>query len=241
MGIENVRRIIEEMKAKPLDMIPELLDGNIPHCWATEEQICTEEERLGIKLPESYKLFLKEYSNGDIYLWGKEPMTSVGMETGICLCRIGNSADVMHYVRPEPYYENSIYIYPLNVEIKLKQLIAFTYSDYYEFSCDHWAFICDRIYPNNDYPVGFVTQSDSKIVCVLKNFETWLEVFWKGNKSRTVEYESVINLLYPDYEERQKLFHNIYNLSIENYRKVYEKIRAKNDSNFRKYGITDGK
>ena len=239
MGIENVRRIIEEMKAKPLDMIPELLDGNIPHCWATDEQIQAEEERLGIKLPESYKLFLKEYSNGDIYLFAAEPLVGVRQGDTKIMCEICIASDGMG--GDKNYYEKNCYILPFDKTVKIKQLVSMTFGDVKAMSNDQWVFICDQDYPDNDYPIGFLSGSLDKIVCVLNNFEKWLEIFWEGNRNRNVDYEAVFYLLYTEYRDRLDLLANIDDLSFEDFKVRYKEIRAKNDANFRKYGITDGK
>lgn len=69
---------------------------------------------------------------------------------------------------------------------------------------------------------------------MLKNFDTWLDVFWQGNHDRTVEYESVIRLLYTDYYDHEELVNELY--KPEDY-KIYKKLREKYDVNFKKYGI----
>ncbi len=101
-------------------------------------------------------------------------------------------------------------------------------------SNNHWAFICDRNYPDNNYPVGYVSDDPEKIICVLESFEKWLEVFWKGNKDRNGEYESVFNLLYPDYEDRCSLRDDLNKPSDYT---LYKAIKERNKENFERYGI----
>ena len=202
MGVENVRRLINEMQAKKIDVESQLIEIATPTNKATDEMIDISEKNLKVVLPESYKTFLKEYANGNIYLFGVEPLVSVGLDVGSCRCTIKNSDMVLH---PIPHPDRDCYIFPENRRVKLGQLIAFTYGDYYEVSNNHWAFICDGEYPDNNYPVGYVSDNPEKIICLLGSFEKWLEVFWLGNKDRHREYESVFNLLYPDYEDRCRL------------------------------------
>ena len=49
-----------------------------PVSSSTEEMILSAEKNCGIIFPESYKTFLKEYGNGDFYLFGAEPLMGVG-------------------------------------------------------------------------------------------------------------------------------------------------------------------
>ena len=230
MDVSRVRRIIAEMKAKEFDFDEKgLEDSAEPKSVATDEQIAKAEKNMGIKYPETYKTFLKEYANGEIVLFGIEPMISQGLEESECYCNERNSARILH---SEP--EKGSYIFPEKRYISPEKMIAFTYYDGDQQSNSHWAFICDKEYSDNDYPVGYITQETENIICVLKNFETWLDVFWQGNKNGRGYYDNVLMLLYPDYEDRMNLIDNL--ISPEDYA-LYEKLRKKYDSTFRKYGI----
>ncbi|MBS7220857.1 MAG: SMI1/KNR4 family protein [Clostridiales bacterium] len=227
MDIERVKGIIAEMKKKKLDVAEEIVDTATPTNVATDDMVYETERNIGIKLPDTYKIFLKEYANGNIYLYGVEPMVSVGLEMKNCLCKMRRQDEFFHS-------NTECYIYPENRFVKTNQLIPFTYGDSYDISNDRWVFICDNEYKDNDYPVGFLAQSTENIVCMLKNFDTWLDVFWQGNHDRTVEYESVIRLLYTDYYDHEELVNELY--KPEDY-KIYKKLREKYDVNFKKYGI----
>ena len=230
MDVSKVRRIISEMKQKDFDFDEKgLEDSAEPKSVATDEQIAKAEKNMGIKYPETYKTFLKEYANGEIVLFGIEPMISQGLEESECYCNERNSARILHI---EP--EKGSYIFPEKRYISPEKMIAFTYYDGYQQSNSHWAFICDKEYPDNDYPVGYVSDNTENVICVLKNFETWLDVFWQGNRNGRGMYSNVIMLLYPEYEDRMELVDDL--ISPEAY-PFYEKLRKKYDCNFKKYGL----
>ena len=84
MDIERVKGIIAEMKKKKLDVAEEIVDTATPTNVATDDMVYETERNIGIKLPDTYKIFLKEYANGNIYLYGVEPMVSVGLEMKNC-------------------------------------------------------------------------------------------------------------------------------------------------------------
>lgn len=230
MDVSKIRRIISEMKQKEFDFDEKgLEDSAEPKSVATDEQIAKAEKNMGIKYPETYKTFLKEYSNGEIVLFGIEPMISQGLEESECYCNERNSARILHI---EP--EKGSYIFPEKRYISPEKMIAFTYYDGDQQSNSHWAFICDKEYPDNDYPVGYVSDNTENVICVLKNFETWLDVFWQGNKNGRGYYDNVLMILYPEYDDRRELIDDL--ISPEDY-PLYEKLRKKYDSTFRKYGI----
>ena len=230
MDVSKIRRIISEMKQKEFDFDEKgLEDSAEPKSVATDEQIAKAEKNMGIKYPETYKTFLKEYANGEIVLFGIEPMISQGLEESECYCNERNSARILHI---EP--EKGSYIFPEKRYISPEKMIAFTYYDGDQQSNSHWAFICDKEYSDNDYPVGYVSDNTENVICVLKNFVTWLVVFWQGNKNGRGYYDNVLMLLYPEYDDRRELIDDL--ISPEDY-PLYEKLRKKYDSTFRKYGI----
>ncbi len=232
MDVSKVRRIIAEMKEKDFDFDEKgLEDSAEPNTLATDELIEKSEKKLNIKYPETYKTFLKEYSNGNMVLFGIEPLVSLGLDASECLCDARTSDRLLH-LKAEP--DKKCYIFPEIRYIKQGQLIAFTFYDGYEISNSHWAFICDKEYPDNDYPVGYISADTGNIVCVLDNFETWLDVFWQGNKNRRGYYTNVIMILYPDYDDLCNLRDNT--VSPGAY-PLYKMLRKKNDINFKRYGI----
>ncbi len=60
MGVEDVKKIVAEMNAKEIDVESQLIEIATPTIKATDEMIEITEKNLGVILPESYKIFLKE-------------------------------------------------------------------------------------------------------------------------------------------------------------------------------------
>lgn len=231
MSIENVRKIIEEMKRKKLDVEECLVKTSTPNPCATEEMILSAEKNCGIIFPESYKTFLKEYGNGDFYLFGAEPLMGVGDKLVDSLTTTKNSLSVLM----QKEHGKDCYLFPENRMISLCQLVPFTYGDSLEISNDHWAFLCDKEYPNHDYPVVYVSQHSEDVICKLDNFEKWLEIFWIGNKDRKAEdlYLPTFYFLYTDWQGRMDLIDADRSELME----IYDRIRMENDANFKKYGV----
>ena len=233
MDVSRVRKIIAEMKEKRFDFEEKgLEDSAEPKILATDGTIKKAEINMGIKYPDTYKTFLKEYSNGNIIMFGIEPMVSQGLEKSECLCNERTSAQILNFNNIHP--EKKSYIFPEKRYVALGELVAFTYYDGDQISNSHWAFICDREYPHNDYPVGYVAQDTENVICVLKNFETWLDVFWQGNKNKRGYYSNVLMLLYPEYEDRMKL---VTELVSPGAYPLYKSLREKYDCSFKKYGL----
>lgn len=224
----TVKEIVSHLKNKKLDVIEDMMGTATPLPVATSEEIADFEKRLGLILPDSYKEYLTTYSNGEMYLLGIEPMCGVHIGETLCssfklLYCVNTEEEIEHieetgltkewtkeeiekrkaYLRKE--WHKEAYIIPEKRYVHLKYLVPVTYGDYYEISNDHWAFICDKEYENHDYPMGFVSQCTGNIICVVKNFEEWLNLFWEFNKDRTKEYLPVIHGLIPDWEEREEL------------------------------------
>lgn len=158
---------------------------------ATEAQIKDSEARLNMKLPESFKKFYSIISNG-IELFNTEPVLSTEE------LRKAN-------------YKLNVYFDKPTIKVKGRgvidsnQLISFTRGEFIDSSASHWVFICDKEYPGNEYPVGYITQSKANIVQVLDGgFKEWLETFWKGYEFG--EYKTVFSILHPDWDELENLW-----------------------------------
>lgn len=194
--METVKEISEKLRNKKLDgVFGGLIEESTPLEVASEEEIRLSEKLFGITLPDSYKTFLKTFSNGNMYILGAEPLYGVGEHVDCA-----NSAELLMSKE-----ENRMsYIFAEDRYVPLEKLIPFTYGDMYELSIDHWAFMCDKEYPNHDYPVVYVSQN-GHIVWRLKNFEEWLRIFWETNKDRESEFSSVFYTLCPDYKQRMEL------------------------------------
>ena len=112
MDVSRVRRIISEMKQKKLDFEEKgLIEDATPRITATDAQIEKAEKETGVKYPETYKTFLKEYSNGEIVLLGIEPMVSMGLEKSErTMHGTDNSTYILHFKTRHP--EKESYIFP---------------------------------------------------------------------------------------------------------------------------------
>lgn len=245
MSLENVRKIIAEMKARGVGDVWGLQEEAAPTPCATDEEIHMAEEACGIRFPESYKVFLKEYGGGGFLLFGAEWLTGIS-EAGRALADIRgirNSNRLLHYFHPEQYENEKVFIFPEKKYVPLQKLVPFVFQNATEVSNDHWAFLCDKEYPAHDYPVGFVLQGTGDVVCVLENFEKWLDVFWQGNADAPYEgtmagYFPVFHLLYTDWNDRMDLIDLSLFEGTEEERIVFcDRLREKNDENFRKYGV----
>ena len=231
MSIEYVHEIINKIKNKKLYLEGGMEENETPTSIATEEMIKEAEDYCKIKLPESFRTLLKEFSNGNIYMYGVEPMVGVGLEHIMCsLMNCGNSLGLLSIKD----FDKECYIVPQDKLVKINQLVPFTFGNADQLSIDHWVFICDREYPNNEYPVGYITQGSHNIVCVLESFEKWLEIFWEGNKDLDGEYQAVISILFPDYRSLMDLLDAE---TKEELISIYPQIIETNKENLIKYGV----
>lgn len=245
MSLKNVREIIAEMKERGVGDVWGLQEEAAPTPCATDEDIHMAEEACGIRFPKSYKVFLKEYGGGGFLLFGAEWLTGVSEagRPGADLCDIRNSLRILYDYDCEENWDREAYIFPAKKSVPLRRLVPFVYQNAVEVSNDHWAFLCDKEYPDNDYPVGFVLQGTGDVVCVLENFEKWLEVFWQGNVGAPYEgtmagYWPVFYLLYPDWDDRMGLIDlSLFEGTHEEKIAFCDRLREKNDVNFRKYGV----
>lgn len=180
-----------------LNIIGDEINRNYPKdlglVKATNKQIKDAEERLGVKLPESYKKFLCQISNG-IILFNTE---SIAAAEELC-----KTKDKLKGYFNKPMVKTKI---KDAGEIDSNKLISFTHGEFMDSSANQWVFICDKDYPDNEYPVGYITQSKGIIVQVLEGgFKEWLETFWKGYEFG--EYKSVFSILHPDWDEMSDLW-----------------------------------
>lgn len=151
------------------------------------------ENRIGVKLPESYKKFVKYFSNG-IFLFEVEPILGVGRNFNDLPCGMIVPSGVL------VQKDTNCFIAPEKRNIDRDKLIAFTAGSALDLSLDHWVFIADSTPENNEYKVGYVTQNAGNIAAVLDNFETWLNIFWENNKDE--DSKSVFWSLFPTTDER---------------------------------------
>jgi hypothetical protein len=156
--------------------------------FATDAMIKNTEVRIGHKLPESYKTFLKNFSNG-MSFWNSEYIYS-SEELGFESLKY----PLFKYVK----------IIGTDKCVSMSNLICFTIGEAINSSNSCWAFICDGEYPNNEYKVGYITQSKGNIVEVLDNFEEWIAILWKNHDIK--EINSVFHILHNSWDLKETLW-----------------------------------
>lgn len=162
---------------------------------ASDDLINEKEKSLGYKLPNSFKTFLKKFSNG-IMLLDSEPIGGVGKDD--------DSPCGAIFLASSRIEKNIIKIIPTKETITPDKLIAFSLYEAMDIANHFWAFICDKQYSDNEYRVGLISQYTENIVVVLDSFEEWLTVFWEANKN-TDDVVSVFHSMYKTWEEREEL------------------------------------
>lgn len=159
---------------------------------ATDEMIKAYEKELGYQLPCSFVEFLKKFSNG-IFLLDCEPIGGVSTDSPC--------GDICKVERILPDIPKEVVILETEENIESTRLVSYTMFDAGETSNNHWVFLCEDDIPNNEYRVGFISQTSNKMVKLLDNFEEWLTIFWM-NDDEEEPGNPVFYSLYPEYDER---------------------------------------
>ncbi|AEV69716.1 SMI1/KNR4 family protein [Acetivibrio clariflavus] len=168
---------------------------------ATSQLIKDSEWYVNKPLPESYKKFVKYFSNG-IFLFEVEPILGVGRDLKGLPCGMIVPSGVL------VQKDNSCFIAPENRYVDRAKLIAFTAGSALDLSLDHWVFIADDSPENNEYKIGYVTQNTGNIALVLNSFEEWLNIFWQYNKDEDTQV-SVFHSLYKTFDERDIILSSV--------------------------------
>lgn len=194
MTTQEEKRVTVTEIINEVNMLYPDIDKNVK---ANQQMIKDTEWYIGKTLPESYKKFLKYFSNG-IFLFDIEPILGVGRRFEDTPCGI------VRYSKEVVQLDTPSTIVPENKGISRNKLIAFTAGSAPDMSLDHWVFITDEEPEGHEYKVGYVSQSSGNVVVVLKNFEEWLNIFWQNNKDEDKQV-SVFHSLHPTVEERDKI------------------------------------
>ena len=132
---------------------------------ATADDIALTESVLGKVLPDSYKTFVSEFSNG-AYLYGLQEVSAVG----------GGNAQIVPIQK----------IIRLRADIHLDTIVVFRdgggtaqYGDLIPFGLDHnaneWCFVGNGSPPNAEYEVAYFDTAGGRLYGRLPNFTAWLE------------------------------------------------------------------
>ena len=157
---------------------------------ASLKDIELRESVLGITLPDSYKKFICIYSNG-INLLDVEPIGGVSEYSP---CGFIDFSD-----RIIPSLEEKVLL-PDGTFVPSNELICLTTGNNIDCSCTHWAFICNKEYDGNEYPVGLISQMTGKVVYIIENFQKWLSILIEGDINGNEK--DVISIIFPNDEEK---------------------------------------
>ncbi|GAA0843577.1 SMI1/KNR4 family protein [Paenibacillus glucanolyticus] len=162
---------------------------------ADHQDISEFEGRLGMKLPQSFCTFVSEFSNG-IFLLDCEPIGGVSEKSP---CGTVSKSKVIL-----PDLPDKIHIRETDEFIASHRLISLTMFDAVANSNDHWVFICEDGTPNNEYRLGFISQSSKAIVKTLSSFEDWLTIFW-DHDNEDEQAVPVFNTFYSTLDDRLEI------------------------------------
>lgn len=157
-----------------IDSILEELAGFEHELWpkATAEDVGKTETLIGVSLPESYRQFVTEFSNG-AYLFMLQEVSAVGDGNE----QISPIQDIFRRVWTTGEALTSEAL-EANIEfreggtVKRKHLVP--------FSLDHngngWCFVAERLGADKEYPVAYLDNSNLKLFGRLENFAAWLKI-----------------------------------------------------------------
>ncbi len=139
---------------------------------ATDSAVRKTEALIGIKLPESYRQFVTEFSNG-AYLFMLQEVSAVGDGNK----QIRPIQEILHRawttgkeLTPEE----------LNTDIEFRDGGTTKRKNLVPFSLDHngntWCFIVEEIDKDNEYPIAYLDNSSLRLFGRLENFAAWLRI-----------------------------------------------------------------
>jgi hypothetical protein len=157
-----------------IDSILEELASSEHELWpkATVEDVEKTEALIGVSLPESYRQFVTEFSNG-AYLFMLQEVSAVGdgnkqiVPIQNIFHRIWTTGKVLTLEELETDIE-----FREGGTVKRKYLVP--------FSLDHngneWCFVVESLGVDNEYPVAYLNSSNPQLFGRLENFAAWLKV-----------------------------------------------------------------
>ena len=170
------------------DVLEELAKGEHEmHAKATTEEVARTENAIGLRLPESYKQFVQEFSNG-AYLYMLQELSAVGEGDQ----QIGPIQKI--FLR---HWTSGVALTPdeLETDVEIKEGGTVKRKYLVPFSLDHngneWCFIAECLGDDQEYPVAYLNNADPKLFGRLDNFATWLKILINHR-------DEVIRCLYDD-------------------------------------------
>jgi hypothetical protein len=172
-----------------IDSILEELAGYKHELWpkATAEDIEKTEMLIGTSLPESYRQFVTEFSNG-AYLFMLQEVSAVGDGND----QVGPIQNVFRRVWTTG---EALTLEALETDIEFKEGGTVKRKHLVPFSLDHngneWCFVAESLGANNEYPVAYLDNSSPRLFGQLENFAAWLKILIDNG-------DEVIRALYDD-------------------------------------------
>lgn len=228
--MKSILQIIDELKKANY-----ISAGKNPYAevrpLATLQDIEDSELECRVTLPNAYKTFVREYSNG-LQLLEKENVFGVGKENGnpfhdnftiytanVILRREGN---------------DEIEVKPCGRNIQLSKLVCFSAGNMEELSEDCWVFICDETFglnEHNEYRIGYLAKHNQAIaiILVLDSFEQWLNILWNYNQDKldhfNTKMRNVLSVLIPVWDQRMDFVEFIIGMDELDLNAIEETIR----------------
>lgn len=141
---------------------------------ATEADLQLTESAIGVRLPESYRTFVKEFSNG-AYLYMIQEVSSVGQ---------GNPQIApIQGVAPRTPEEvgETLIPYRDGGAVHPQHLIPFSLDG----NGNAWCFVTDSE-SKDDIPVAYMDYNGGKLYAKLASFEEWLSILITGEPDEVI-------------------------------------------------------
>ena len=154
---------------------------------ATTDDVAKTEALIGTSLPESYRQFAMEFSNG-AYLFMLQEVSAVGDGNE----QIGPLQNIFHRVWTTG---EALTSEELEAAIEFREGGTVRRRYLVPFSLDHngneWCFVAESLGADNEYPVAYLDNSNHKLFGRLENFAAWLKILIDAG-------DEVIRTLYDD-------------------------------------------
>jgi hypothetical protein len=173
----RINGIVKEMAKSEHELYP----------TASAEDVAKTETLLGVSLPESYRQFVMEFSNG-AYLFMLQEVSAVGDGNE----QIGPIQNIFHrrWTTGE-----ALTLEELETDIEFKEGGTVKRKHLVPFSLDHngneWCFVTESLGADNEYPVAYLDNSNPGLFGRLENLAAWLRILID-------EGDEVIRTLYDD-------------------------------------------
>ena len=139
---------------------------------AAADDVEKTETLIGTRLPESFRQFVMEFSNG-AYLFMLQEVSAVGDGNE----QIGPIQNIYHrdWTTGEALTEEG-----LEADIEFREGGTVKRKHLVPFSLDHngneWCFVVESFGADNEYPVAYLDNSNPKLFGRLESFAAWLKV-----------------------------------------------------------------